>query len=214
MLFAVITSNIFCANNIYGSNRGAGKHIWDVGSLTDPSQFSQNAGSITVTLYVSYVLYILSSTGTKLSILCSYRSFFPRTTCPRFCKLNLGLMIVVVSTALSSVITLVFECHPIQSSWDWQVTREHCIDIQAFFNATSVINLAVDVIMVIAPLPLFLQINNTRSKRYTICALYSAGFVYVHSASKSMNTLIFKCLYCKCFAVSLPPGFTVDRCFL
>lgn len=175
MLFALATAIFFGGNNIYGAFHGVGQHIWDVGFLGDPTQFAKLAGNITLTLYGSYILYILASTAVKLSILCNYLNVFAYRTNPKFYTFNCAIVAAVIAMAFASIATLIFECYPAQSSWKWEVPRQHCINIQAFFNFTSVINLTVDVILVFAPLPFFWTINNTRAKRFTICALYSAG---------------------------------------
>jgi hypothetical protein len=175
MCFAFLMAVAFCFNNKYGASQGVGQHIWDTGYLTDPAQFPEIANSITLNLYISYVLYIFSTLGTKLSLICHYRKIFPRSTSPNFFYLNTSMAIIVISVAVVSVITLIFECHPIQSSWNWDVPRDYCIDIQAFFNATSTVNVTMDIILVVAPLRLLWRINNTRAKRATLCTLYGAG---------------------------------------
>jgi hypothetical protein len=171
-IFAV-TLNGGC---IYGAMNGIGQHIW-VLFKTYQEQFLAKAASLTVILYGIYALYNLAQMSVKLSILFSYLNFFPRHSHPVFWMFTIAMMVVVVLMAIASFFTLLLECEPVESSWNWGVERHSCIDIQLFFNLTSAINLTLDVVLLAAPLPLFMLINNTRKKILILCALYCVGLM-------------------------------------
>ncbi|PVH89962.1 hypothetical protein DL98DRAFT_8513 [Cadophora sp. DSE1049] len=174
IMFAACVATMFLAMcSIIGAWSGLGRHIMDILRETPDPKLEETQSLIQI-LYGCYVCYSLANALTKLSIIASYLRIFPSM---HFRRAMWGLGIFVILQALASVITIIFECDPVESSWNWNVKRKKCIDIQLFFYITSAINTATDFALWAAPMPYFLKSQMSRKQRIELVLLYSIGLL-------------------------------------
>jgi len=65
------------------------------------------------------------------------------------------------------------------TSWD----REHplpnyCIDLIVFYYCAAAINITIDVIVALIPIPELWRLTMSWKKKLMLCAIFSVGFVY------------------------------------
>ncbi len=163
-----VTSSSCIAATVFG----LGRHIWTLGR-NGMDEFLHNTTQVTILLYVAYVAYAVATTLTKLSLVASYlRLFGASKNWRRFAYI---VCFVVVALGISSVCVITMQCMPIQSGWNWTTQRHRCINILAFSVASSSINLATDVALLVAPMPTLWRTQTPLRNRVEICGLFGLG---------------------------------------
>jgi len=186
LIFGAVVATIFLSMcSIIGAWSGLGRHIMDI-LRENPDPKLENTMSLIQILYGCYVCYSLANCLTKLSIIASYLRIFPSM---HFRRVMWALGIFVVLQGVTSVLTIIFECDPVESSWNWNVKRKRCIDIQLFFYITSAINTATDFALWAAPMPFFWYSRMSREQRIGLVLLYSIGFLSCLSGLFRMGQL-------------------------
>ncbi|KAL2075311.1 hypothetical protein VTL71DRAFT_254 [Oculimacula yallundae] len=169
---ATFITLLFTICSIHGARQGLGKHIYDI-LLPDHSDPKLEATqSIAIPLFGSYVAYNLAIALVKLSIIASYLRIIPNMI---FRRIMWGVGTSVVLLAVVECLTVIFECNPPESSWNWGIKRKYCINIPAFFYAVSSINTATDFGLWGAPLWFFLKSQMPRKKKVELGLLYVVG---------------------------------------
>lgn len=69
-------------------------------------------------------------------------------------------------------------CQPIAKYWDYSILTGHCINLNAFFLATAVINAATDVLLLILPLFIVKDLRLPRGRKIGVALLLMAGSLY------------------------------------
>jgi hypothetical protein len=68
----------------------------------------------------------------------------------------------------------VFMCIPIEYNWDHTV-KGHCIDYGVATIANGVINIVLDVVMLIYPLPMVWKLQMSRRNKILVSLTFAAG---------------------------------------
>jgi hypothetical protein len=173
MLLATIFTVVLCTFSLIGAHFGLGTHIWLL-SASLPT-FLHKATRITQSLYGCYLSYATSITLVKLSLILSYLRIFPAQ---RFRRLILSTGALVVLMWICNVFAIIFQCTPVSAAWDW-TEKGRCINILSFFYVTSSINIATDLVLWFAPLPVFWGMNMSKRERVMICGLFGFGLLFV-----------------------------------
>ncbi|KAI0115956.1 hypothetical protein GGR51DRAFT_546232 [Nemania sp. FL0031] len=138
----------------------------------------------TATMFVKilWVYMLIWATGVfsvKIGILLFYWRVFQRTA-----SFRLGAMIVTfISTGifLSNFFSFTFQCFPVQTFWDPDLDG-HCINQNAFYLASAIINVFGDIAVLSLPLPIIWNLQASRSKKWSLSFLFLLGaFVVVAS---------------------------------
>lgn len=173
MVGASLATLSFAVFSIIGAWEGLGRHIMDIlREQWDPKL--EATQRLIQLLYGCYISYAVANTLTKFSIIASYLRIFPSM---KFRRLMWFIGICVGLQGFISVITIIFECDPPASSWNWNLKRKRCIDIQLFFYVTSAINTATDFALWAAPMGYFWKTKMARRQRIELILLYSIGLV-------------------------------------
>lgn len=167
---AAASTLVFSSSCLFGATQGLGKHIWDLG--IDGQSPASATLRLSIPLYVCYLSYVAANTFIKCSILWFYYRLFPSQG---FCRAILAISILVVLTCGSSIFVIIFECSPAQSSWDWSVPRQSCIDILRFFVISSMVSTVTDVVIWSFPLPQLLKLQMERRRKLQLVLLFGAG---------------------------------------
>jgi hypothetical protein len=123
---------------------------------------------------VCQVLYATAVTFTKASIIASYLRILPKAL---FRRLMYVTGAVILASWICSVLITIFQCHPIQGAWDFELTNTKCIDILTFFYISSSVNIVTDLILCTSPLPLFAKLNIALNERIMLCVLFGFGLL-------------------------------------
>jgi hypothetical protein len=146
-------------------------------------------------LYAGAILYPISLTFSKLSLLALYWRIFRQSTgrIPIIIAagLNLAWMTAAVSdhqhskfdnlhrTNLTFIIqTLVgiFICTPIRGFWDPMV-KSHCVDYPVFFISNEAFTIALDVVVLLMPVYFLSSIKRSLSQRISISSTFVLGLM-------------------------------------
>ncbi|KAJ8120687.1 hypothetical protein ONZ43_g2666 [Nemania bipapillata] len=138
----------------------------------------------TATMFVKllWVYMLVWATGVfsvKIGILLFYWRVFQRTA-----SFRLGAMIVTFISSgifLSNFFSFTFQCFPVQMFWEHDL-KGHCINQNAFYLASAIINVFGDIAVLSLPLPIIWGLQASRSKKWSLSFLFLLGaFVVVAS---------------------------------
>ncbi|KAI1180402.1 hypothetical protein F4777DRAFT_574163 [Nemania sp. FL0916] len=138
----------------------------------------------TATMFVKllWVYMLIWATGVfsvKIGILLFYWRVFQRTASFR----NGAIVVTFISTGifLSNFFSFTFQCYPVQKFWEPE-TPGSCINQNAFYLASAVINVVGDVAVLSLPLPIIWGLQASRSRKWSLSFLFLLGaFVVVAS---------------------------------
>lgn len=84
------------------------------------------------------------------------------------------------------VLRIFFFCRPFAYNWDKSIPGGSCLDVPASYlrvGGLSIVNLVLDVIVIILPLPILWNLNMATTKKVAISAVFGVGLMYVQAAS-------------------------------
>jgi hypothetical protein len=150
---------------------GSGVHQYDLPDDT-----------VTIFIRLLWVYMLIWATGVfsvKIGILLFYWRVFQRTA-----SFRLGAMIVTFISSgifLSNFFTFTFQCYPVQKFWEPDL-KGSCIDQNAFYLASAIINVFGDIAVLSLPLPIIWNLQASRSRKWSLSFLFLLGaFVVVAS---------------------------------
>lgn len=149
------------------SQNGLGLDMWFVPH--------DNITEILRLYYFDELIYITSLSLTKVSILFFYLKVFPKRSF-RICTWTLiGINLVY---AITYDFLLIFQCNPISGAWKfWDGEFEaQCISINVLGWSAAAINIALDVAVIVLPLPELFGLSLSLRKRLQIIAMFAVGF--------------------------------------
>lgn len=130
-------------------------HLWKVNT-------SQN--------YVAgIVVYALTSTLTKLSILALYVRIFPSQTLKKF-AIAIGSLVIMYNLAL--IIFDFLQCIPLSTLWTGQGV---CTPTTAAYVSLAVINVITDIMILVLPIKYVLGLQLRRDKKIQILIAFGLG---------------------------------------
>jgi hypothetical protein len=118
------------------------------------------------------------------------------------------MTVVVAAQGTSSILTIIFQCIPVNAAWDSTVTSKKCIDINAFYLANAVANIATDLITYTLPMQLVSRIHLPRKQKVALGVMLCLGLLYVSPSFLLSLSLSF--LY-TCSSIHSPSLYMFDR---
>lgn len=121
------------------------------------------------------MLWALSLTATKLSVLLFYTKVFAVT------NINLPAKITIVIVALlglSGVLCTLLICQPIEFNWNLTLPGGHCGSQSAVFAIFGITNLVTDVVVLLMPIPSLTGLRMPIWKKASLLATFVIGFMY------------------------------------
>jgi hypothetical protein len=76
------------------------------------------------------------------------------------------------------MVTVIFACKPISSVWtSWDGTRkpDYCINQNIFYLVAAAFNIAIDIAIVLIPIPELMRLKLSNRKKLFLCAIFSVG---------------------------------------
>ena len=126
------------------------------------------------------VLYNPAVACVKISCLLLYRRIFPNH------RFRIILWIIGTIVFLYNWVVLflaIFQCQPIQATWDPSIQGAKCIKFNIIGTAFAVVNSITDVVTCLLPLPMLWGLQLPKSKKVQLMAIFLLCGLYVQSLS-------------------------------
>ncbi|KAI7282918.1 hypothetical protein KC345_g3230 [Hortaea werneckii] len=148
---------------------GLGKDMWTL----KPSHISD----ILFYFWIDEFLYIATLSITKISILSLYLRIFPSTVSNRFRIATFTLMAISIIYAIVLEFIILFSCEPIDYFWHmWDGEHEgNCLNTNAEIFAGAGVNIAIDIVILVLPIPKLLGLEVSFKKKIGICLTFLVG---------------------------------------
>lgn len=121
---------------------------------------------------LNVILYGIATAFVKGSILALYHAIFPLTGF-RIYVWVLG--IINVLGAIVIVLVTVLQCQPLEKLWNPMVQGGYCIDFSNFSLFNVAYNFVLDILILLAPLPLVKNLNLSRRKKILLGLNFALG---------------------------------------
>ena len=110
----------------------------------------------------------------KLSILLFYRQLSPQ----RWWRWSVHTTsLVVVGYCIALLFAVLFACNPISKAWDVTMTGGSCIDIVSVYKATAFFGIFTDLVLLVLPFPLVLNLQMKTPQKVGIIFVFVIGSV-------------------------------------
>jgi hypothetical protein len=174
MIFAVLFSLVLFSISLAAAHYGLGIHIWNLDSslLNLPDEASR----LLKLLFVCSIAYSSAITFTKCAIIASYLRIFPDKN---FRRVMFLAGFVVISFWIASIFAITFTCIPVQALWDFTIANARCFPVVTFFYVYAGFNIATDIILCVAPMPLLWAMKLPTRQKFIVCILFSMGLLRV-----------------------------------
>lgn len=122
------------------------------------------------------VVYLPAVILTKLALLVMYTRIFIKRTDLIACWVVAALLI---TNFVEAMIAGFLMCVPLEYLWNRSIPGGHCININAWFRWSSLMNIITDVVMLILPLPVIWKIQTSRRVKIGITITFATGSMWV-----------------------------------
>ncbi|KAL7627957.1 hypothetical protein AAE478_002153 [Parahypoxylon ruwenzoriense] len=125
--------------------------------------------------YYDEIIYVTALALTKISILFFYLKVFPKRS---FRIITWVLIAVNLVYAIIYDFLLILQCDPVSGawrSWDGEFASK-CISINVLGWSAAAINIALDIAVIVLPLPELFRLSLSLRKRLQIIAMFTVGF--------------------------------------
>ncbi|KAJ2990366.1 hypothetical protein NUW58_g2991 [Xylaria curta] len=130
-------------------------------------------------LWVYMLIWAVGVFSVKIGILLFYWRVFQKTASFRLA----AIIVTFISTGifLSNFFSFTFQCLPVQKFWHPKVDGR-CIDQNAFYLISAIINVFGDIAVLSLPLPVIWRLHTSRGRKWSLSFLFLLGaFVVVAS---------------------------------
>lgn len=118
------------------------------------------------------MVYLPAVIFPKLSILVLYLRIFTKQTDRIACWAIGGFMI---ANCVGTMVAGCFICRPLEFLWDRTIPGGHCININAWYRWSSLMNILTDVTMLVLPLPVIWKIQTTKKVKIGLTITFTTG---------------------------------------
>ncbi|KAI0479825.1 hypothetical protein F4859DRAFT_529959 [Xylaria cf. heliscus] len=140
-------------------------------------------------LYILFLLYITSRDLVRLSILLFYQRIFGHIPIAR--RLIQFTFVLIIACCAAFDFAIIFGCTPIDyfwTKWDGQ-HHGHCISTNGIFWAGAFVVIAIDVWIILIPLPFIARLNLSLRKRLLSGAMFTFGIFVVVVSLYRLRTI-------------------------
>jgi len=148
---------------------GVGRHVLDV-MKDDPELMVGWAKGI----FAIELIYLASVALPKLSALCFYLRVFVYRKGRVFAYIIIGL--VTLNWVVFSI-SAILQCRPIAYWWDKTIQGGTCFNVQVFYRAMCVPNIATDVMVLLLPISSLVQLKLPLLKKIALCFIFLTASV-------------------------------------
>jgi len=119
----------------------------------------------------SEILYSITLSATKISILLFYRAIFPG---PRFAIATNIVGAFVIAWGVACILVSIFSCNPVRGFWDLTIPSK-CIETRKFFIGNSVPNIVMDVVILMLPMKKIWHLQMSFKQKLIVSGLFLLG---------------------------------------
>ncbi|KAF2232021.1 hypothetical protein EV356DRAFT_535020 [Viridothelium virens] len=148
--------------------------------------------------YVNQILYKISTSLTKLSILALYLRIFPN---PSFAKATWVTIFIVGGYGIATTLVSILSCTPIRKAWDKSVSGS-CVNSGDVWYATAALVISTDLLLIILPVREVWKLHLPRAQKIVLMLLFGLGFfvmittivriIYLNPATSSTDTTYYQ----------------------
>ena len=84
-------------------------------------------------------------------------------------------MALVIAYWFSTIIRMFFLCRPLAYIWNKTIANGSCVNLPAVYLSVSIINLLLDVMVIILPMPMLWKLQMPASKELVISGVFGIG---------------------------------------
>ncbi|KIV82363.1 hypothetical protein PV11_04482 [Exophiala sideris] len=183
MLVATLSVIVFTGFNLEAAHLGLGQDLWNVPP--------DNIDTVLKNFFIGEFLYIFIGVLTKLAVLVFELKVFAQ---PLFQKMGYIVMAGCICYFVAFMFILGFECTPVSFFWtQWRdPSAGKCIDINAGGWAAAAINIALDLCILIIPIPVIMKLQISRQQKLQILSMFGVGsFITVISIIRLQALISF-----------------------
>jgi len=118
------------------------------------------------------MVYLPAVVLPKLAILILYLRIFIKKPYIIICWTLAGLLI---ANWIGTTVAGFCICFPFEFLWNRSIPGGHCIDVNAWYRWSSLMNIITDVIMLVLPLPVIWKIQSSRKVKTGLTITFAMG---------------------------------------
>ncbi|OAA61919.1 integral membrane protein [Niveomyces insectorum RCEF 264] len=180
MCFVMLLCFAMTACDYAGLSFGSGQHQANL-DRAKVLHFMKN-------LYAYMILWACGVFAVKVGILLFYWRVFPTR---RFRVAVIGVFCLSAGIFAGNFFSFMLQCMPVSKFWD-EATPGSCINQNAFYTASAIINVCGDVAVLFLPIPVVWGLHTSRNKKLSLSFLFLLGiFIFRIIAVKEINPLDF-----------------------
>lgn len=143
-------------------------------SVARPSELLRSTDGVSVQLAIGQQTAYAIELGLVKSSLCLL--FMRIFSTPRFKFAATCTLILCVSWAIMTVLIGFLSCRPLTSIWDPNVSGR-CIDIPAAWTAIGSIDVILDTIILVLPIPMLWKLQMPVWRKWAVTGIFGMGIV-------------------------------------
>ncbi|KAI1662905.1 hypothetical protein F4813DRAFT_342302 [Daldinia decipiens] len=120
------------------------------------------------------LLWAAANSSVKFSILSLYTSIFPNQKFVYICYVTMVINMVYLVTVILETFLL---CKPVRYTWDKSIQDGKCTGQDIAYIVAGITNLALDVFVVLLPMPMLLRLHMSLAKKLVVITMFSVGAV-------------------------------------
>ncbi|KAF5690999.1 integral membrane protein PTH11 [Fusarium circinatum] len=141
-----------------------GVHAWEL-----PLKKFNEGNQLT---FISPILYAVCTACSKMALALFYRRLSPQ----RWWKWSVySVFFLVAGYNLAILLVVLFGCTPFKKSWDPTILEGSCVDRGAVYICTAALGILSDLVLLIMPLPMILQLQMPRRQKAGLVVLFAIG---------------------------------------
>jgi hypothetical protein len=141
--------------------------------------------------WLAEIFYLLCTVATKLALLMFFLRVFPNR---KFRIVTWTIIAACLAFCVGFIFPLIFQCRPIHYAWTrWDGEHEgSCINVYAGIFAHAAINMVLDLVILILPMPMLFKLHITYSLRQKahIFVMFSFGLIVTIVCILRLNALV------------------------
>lgn len=124
-------------------------------------------------LWIAEIVFVLTITPVKISVLCFYRNAF---STPRFRRATYYMSALCVAWLISGFWVTIFQCRPVRAVYDLKAAAgAHCISFKNFAFAHEVINTLTDICILALPLFMIRKLQLPTRRKVQLVSIFLTG---------------------------------------
>ena len=83
---------------------------------------------------------------------------------------------LVIAWCIATLPVGIFQCTPVQAAWNLSLSRK-CIDLGQFYLAQGIVDVILDVILLVTPVPFLLKLHITGPQKIGLTVVFALGYL-------------------------------------